>query len=112
MCKIKYGGGGFWAFNLACGRTLAKPGFTHNIVGYHVIIRKHVKIINATINLTTLATRLLGKPTWQFQAIQETRKHARKNLSRRDISGVIGPLAEGAEVSDDGGLQTTSLPDV
>ena len=51
---------------------------------HHVIIRKHVKIATATINLTTLATRLLGKPTWWFQAIQETRKHARKNLWARD----------------------------
>ena len=50
----------------------------------HVIIRKHLKITTATINLTTLATRLLGKPTWRFQGIQETRKHARKNLWRVD----------------------------
>ena len=48
----------------------------------HIIIINHVIITNATINLTTLATRLLGKPTRQFQAIQETRKHARKNLWR------------------------------
>jgi hypothetical protein len=46
----------------------------------HIIINKYIKIINAIINLTTLATRLLGKLTWQFQSIQETRKHARKNL--------------------------------
>src|SRR6516165_9357171 len=82
---------------MACGRTLAKPGFPTISSIHHILIRKHAKIITATINLTTLATRLHGESTWQFQAIQRDKKMCpKKNLARQAfLGGRLFDLIEG-----------------